>query len=131
MNFVKQCCVGAALLTGVSLTVMSMEAQVPPPTLSNELLNGTNILITPTCQPNGTSTVQFTGSGDATGPYSGTFTESGTATIGPQTLDSGGGSSSGPLISFDAVFTISSGSTQITGTKALTEPITNPATQVA
>src|SRR5438309_189442 len=79
----------------------------PPRTLTGEELTATPD-ITTNCNPNGTSTVMFSASGVATGPYPGTFTEVGTATIGPQTVSPSGGSSLGTLLTFDAVFTIQS-----------------------
>lgn len=103
---------------------------MPPPTLTGEEFIATPE-ITATCNPDGTSTVTFTASGAATGPYPGTFTEVGTATIGPQTLSPGGGQSLGTLLTFDSVFTIQSPLGEVTGTKTLAFPVTNPATEVA
>lgn len=71
------------------------------------VLNGT---AQPTldCQPSGTSTVTYTMEGDALGPFPGTFEETGSFTI-----------AGGQVASFDATFTITSGTTVITGTKTL------------
>lgn len=74
------------------------------------------------CDQNGTSTVRFRAFGPATGPYPGTFTETGTLTIGPQTLDQpsvAGTAQAGPVLTFTANFTIESGTTTVTGTKTL------------
>jgi len=65
--------------------------------------------------------VPFQTQGTAFGPYSGTFTESGTITIGPQTdttLDTRG---AGAILNFQASFTISSQTPAgtVTGTKQL------------
>jgi hypothetical protein len=60
------------------------------------------------CQPAGTSTVTYTVTGTAGGPYPGTFEETGTYTV-----------AGGQLQSFEAEFTIVSGSTTVEGTKAL------------
>jgi hypothetical protein len=50
-----------------------------------ERLDTTEIEITSfTCDPQGTSTVNFTTSGVATGPYAGTFSATGSFTLGPQ-----------------------------------------------
>lgn len=105
-------------------------AQALPPTLTGEHLTAMPT-ITTSCNPSGTSTVTFSAAGVAAGPYPGTFTEVGTATIGPQTLSPGGGQSIGTLLTFDAVFTIHSAVGDVTGTKTLAFPATNPATQVA
>jgi hypothetical protein len=74
-----------------------------------------------TCDKNGNTTVPFQSQGVAQGPYVGTFTETGTVTIGPQTnttLDSRG---VGPILAFQASFSIASQfpPATITGTKQL------------
>jgi len=74
-----------------------------------------------TCDKDGNTTVPFQTQGAAFGPYVGTFTETGTITIGPQTnttIDSRG---VGPILAFQASFTISSEfpPATITGTKQL------------
>jgi hypothetical protein len=78
------------------------------------------------CNTAGTSTVSWTAQGVATGPYPGTFTASGSLTIGPQTLPgqhppgpNNEGTVAGPIESFQETFTIQSGTTTITGTKTL------------
>ena len=68
------------------------------------------------CDPTGDSTIGFSVSGVATGPYPGTFTETGTFTLGPQTSSDG----LGPVTSFEAEFTINSAAGAVTGTKTLT-----------
>jgi hypothetical protein len=94
--------------------------------LTGEILEGT-LEVTATCDTNGTSTITFKASGVATGPYPGTFTETGTATVGPQTQNPAPDEAFiGPLVTFDAVFTITSGDIQITGTKELMAIITPP-----
>ncbi len=68
----------------------------------------------------GEGTFTYTASGVASGPYPGTFTETVTVVLGPRVLpgqpdhpfDS-------PIVSFDVVFRIESGSTVITGEKHL------------
>jgi hypothetical protein len=63
------------------------------------------------CQPSGTSTVSYTMEGESIGTtFPGTFEESGSFTI-----------TNGQVDSFDTTFTITSGSTEITGTKTLRE----------
>src|SRR5215210_7452883 len=58
------------------------------------------------------------------------FTEVGRASLGPQSFDITG-TPTGPLLTFDAVFTIDSPVGQVTGTKTLMLLITDLATQVA
>ncbi|MFL5942029.1 MAG: post-COAP-1 domain-containing protein [Gaiellaceae bacterium] len=120
----------AITVAGLALFASSARAQAPPPTLTGEEFVAAPD-VTTNCNPDGNSTVTFSASGDATGPYPGTFTEVGTATIGPQTLSPGGGQSIGTLLTFDAVFTIQSDVGDVTGTKTLAFPVTNPATEVA
>lgn len=90
-----------------------------------------------TCNPSGTSTIQFTRSGTASGPFLGTFTETLTATVGPQNqparnepgspptgpppVDSAG-LYTGPVTQFQAQFTIDNALNQpvVTGSKQLT-----------
>jgi len=98
------------------------EAQTTPrPTLDGELLEDPAPTVNATCNPDGTSTITFEASGVATGPFPGTFTETGTATVGPQTLpptDVRVGT--GTLTSFEAEFTIESLTGEvITGSKEL------------
>jgi hypothetical protein len=110
------------LITAVILaTSAQAAAPPPPPTLDGEQFIDLAPTVTGTCNPNGTSTIYFDAAGAATGPYNGTFTETGTATIGPQAFTDPPINSSltGPVVTFDAIFTITSGTTQITGTKTL------------
>jgi hypothetical protein len=61
-----------------------------------------------TCNKAGTTTISFQSNGSALGPYSGTFVETGTFTIGPQmdtSIDSRG---VGAITAFNASFTINS-----------------------
>ena len=88
-------------------------ADSPPSTLDFELLLATSVAGTIQCSPantpgNGEGTGTFSVSGVALGPYPGTFTESGSLTIGfsPNTQ-----------LRLSAAFQIVSGSTIITGTK--------------
>lgn len=74
---------------------------------------------TGTCSRQGSSTYTFTVSGTAVGPYPGTFTETGTVTIGPQTEEFVPGQFRGPLTAFQAQFTIISAAGTVTGTKTL------------
>ncbi len=126
----KAISVPALVLAIAAFFASAARAQMPPPTLSGEHFVGVPD-VTTDCNPDGTSRVTFSVSGVATGPYPGTFTEVGSATIGPQTLSPGGGQSIGTLLTFDAVFTIGSPVGDVMGTKTLAFPVTNPATQVA
>ena len=108
----------AGLFMAVVLSTSAQAATpVPPPTLEGEVFVDPAPTVTGTCNPDGTSTIYFEAAGAATGPYTGTFTETGTATIGPQAFDPTGTSLTGPIVTFDAIFTITSGTIQITGTK--------------
>jgi hypothetical protein len=82
------------------------------------------------CDLDGNSTFSFHASGEAQGPYPGKFKESGTVVIGPQTQTTGqesGGAHfpDAPWVSINADFTITSGSTSITGTKTLADSTYN------
>jgi hypothetical protein len=67
------------------------------------------------CNPTGDSTFTFEVSGVATGPYPGTFTETGTVTVGPQTNANG----TGTVTAFEAQFTINSAAGTVNGRKTL------------
>jgi hypothetical protein len=100
----------------------SAHAEVaPPPTLTGEEFFDPAPTITPTCNPNGTSSITFSAHGVATGPYPGKFTEVGAATIGPQTFNVNG-TPIGLVVTFDAVFTIDSPVGQVTGMKTIVAP---------
>ncbi len=73
------------------------------------------------CDKAGTTTVSFTTQGSALGPYFGTFVESGTFTIGPQTDTSIDTRGVGAITAFQATFTIDSQFPvgTVTGTKQL------------
>jgi hypothetical protein len=86
--------------------------------LASELGTPGTSTVTGTCNPFGTSTFQFTVTGQALGPYPGTFTESGTFSFGPFGLpDVGFG-----VGEFESTFTISSAAGSVHGTKELTVP---------
>jgi hypothetical protein len=86
--------------------------------LASELGTPGTSTVTGTCNPFGTSTFEFTVTGQAFGPYAGTFTESGSFTFGPFGLpDVGFG-----VGAFESAFTISSDAGTVHGTKTLTVP---------
>jgi hypothetical protein len=73
------------------------------------------------CDKAGTTTVNFTAQGSALGPYFGTFIETGSFTIGPQTDTSIDTRGVGAITAFQATFTINSTSPMgtVTGSKQL------------
>jgi hypothetical protein len=108
-------------LAAALLAVLGPAAQAAPnaavPDLNGETfvasglpLRGTSEA-TGTCTPFGESTFHFQVTGEAVGPYAGTFTEEGTFTLGPIT--------SLALVSFDSTFTINSPAGTVIGTKSL------------
>jgi hypothetical protein len=73
------------------------------------------------CNKGGNTTISFTSNGSALGPYTGTFSESGSFTIGPQTdttIDTRG---VGAITNFQATFTVDSQfpAGTVTGSKQL------------
>ena len=105
----------AVLSLGLLAQPAIAHAAVPPPTLSDEFLIGNPPQLSANCNPTGTSTVRFVVTGVATGPYPGTFTETGTATIQPGTPVG----TFGPVTNFQAVFFINSPVGRVIGTKSL------------
>jgi hypothetical protein len=75
------------------------------------------------CNPGGISTVSWTSTGTASGPFNGTYTATGSATIGPQVFGDPipiiPGTLAGPILSFSESFEITSVDppATITGTK--------------
>jgi len=80
------------------------------------------ISIIASCNPDGTSTFSYSASGNAFGPFPGTFIESGTVTMGPQFIAPGEGIAFGDVLTFSASFTIDSPLGHVTGTKSLPVP---------
>jgi len=106
--------------TPLLLAAPTASAQVPPPTLTGETLSSLGPETTSTsfnCDPQGTSTFTYQTSGVAAGPYPGTYSETGTVTLGPQVIP--GGPPTGFLINWTASFTITSPAGTVTGTKTL------------
>ena len=100
------------------------QTQTPPPGLAGESFqNPTTFEITnAVCDLEGTSTFNYQVSGNATGPYSGTFTETGTVTLSPMTSDYRIN-----LVALTANFTIDSPTGQVTGSKEFIPlPNSNP-----
>jgi hypothetical protein len=119
----------ARTLAAISLTLASLASPAmaappsPPPTLGSppmfETFNGQIEHLEGLCQPGGT-TFQFSASGIATGPYPGTFTETGTVRIGPVT---GAVPFNASVVAFESSFRIDSvldgRPVEVTGTKRL------------
>jgi hypothetical protein len=110
--------VGVFWLVGTGVS----SASAAPASLSGEGFFVENFQIGGSCDPSGTSTVTFSGTGSAGGPYPGTATESGSITYGPQTIPTSGfdafGEDAGPTLSVNVQFSITSGDTTIVGTKS-------------
>jgi len=119
-------CVSGAVCLLLLLTgpAVSLAAPQPKPTLTGETFTGVPT-VTATCDPTSNSTISYSVSGTATGPYPGTFTESGTATLGPQGffIDPNNPNAPGNVVSFSATFTIqAAGGVQIFGAMQLAPP---------
>jgi hypothetical protein len=130
---VRRYVVALVALAALAVAAPAAEAQGPP-TLSGENFQAFlnffggdesptgNLDVTGQCDPNGPSTFQFTAEGPATGPYPGTFQESGTFTLTAPL--------SGPvrnIASFEATFTIDSPLGEVTGRKFQTAEPAVPA----
>src|SRR5215207_6996012 len=117
-------------VTAVSLGVLAPASFGQAVSLSGESLEST--LTIPgqettfsnfTCNKSGDTTFSFEARGSAFGPYSGTFVETGTVTIGPQTDTSIDSRGVGAITAFQASFTITSTfpAGTVTGTKQLSQ----------
>jgi hypothetical protein len=119
---VRSVVIGAAMIAGLVPTT----ATAAPPTLTGETLSELDPVVTGACDPSASSTITFRATGFPFGPYetpypydTGTFTETGTATVGPQPDYQGGGAfPAGELTSFSATFSIETPDAKITGTQA-------------
>lgn len=104
-------------------------AATPPPTMTGEFLSalvgsvpGASVDIVADCNPAGTSTIAWSASGQAFGPYAGTFVETGTATVGVQDGSAGyvNGIALASQLSIDVFYSIDSPTGQVIGSKRLT-----------
>src|SRR5687768_10749781 len=88
LNLVRLVLLVSLLAAAAAGTAAADEpAPVPAgPTLQGENLVApfTGLTVTSNCNQTGNSTVTYTASGVATGPFPGTFTAQGSITIGPQ-----------------------------------------------
>jgi hypothetical protein len=119
----------ASVAAAFAVAASSAAAQTTPPTLTGESFAaglfttppglGSIVLTSANCNPAGTSTFSYAVSGPAAGPYPGTFTETGTVTMSPQTIPGGFSNPSGLLTSWTVSFSITSPTGTVTGTKTL------------
>jgi len=130
----------AFVATFATLVVAAPAVAQSPPTMTGETLLSffepqapSPRTVDVTCNPDGVSTLRFTVTGSASGPYNGTFVETATVQVGDQSLlppvpgpgpfvPSSYGFNTGPILVFDAEFQITpfSGDTtyrQVTGSK--------------
>jgi hypothetical protein len=127
-----------AIVLGLVVLVVGLLAQpaqaAPPVSLAGETFIGTGQSeggpigtseVSGTCNASGISTFTFTVTGTASGPYPGTFTESGSFTLGPAVTQPDGNIVFPPL-ALDATFTILSATTTITGQKSLSPRTLKP-----
>jgi hypothetical protein len=117
--------VATGLLASLIAVTAVAAPQVPAPTLTGETFLGglftaeqSSVTVTSaSCNPSGTSSFTYQASGPATGPYPGTYTETGTVTLGPQTI--AGTPPNGIVTSWTASFRITSPTGSVTGSKSL------------
>lgn len=102
-----------AVVLLVALVASAPAGAQTEPTLDGEMLSSDAApFIEIECDASGTGTATYTMTGVATGPFPGTFTETGTFSVEDE-----------QVTSFDAQFTIVSGTIVIQGTKALSAGI--------
>jgi hypothetical protein len=107
---------------------LTARASTLPPTLTGEFLSAlvgsvpASVDIVADCNPTGTSTVAWSATGQAFGPYAGTFVETGSATVGAQDGSAGyvNGIALTSQLSIDVFFSIDSPTGQVIGSKHLT-----------
>jgi hypothetical protein len=112
----------AAVLALAAVQVASADGPPPgpSPSLVGEELLVQDVTLTIDCDPSRVSTVYYSASGTAVGPYPGTFTVHGLVTIAPQTLPGPRpGTVAGPLESLAETFTINSLVGTVNGIKTL------------
>jgi|tagenome__1003787_1003787.scaffolds.fasta_scaffold20976156_1 hypothetical protein len=88
-----------------------------------DVFGNPNEVVAAKCHPDGSTTLEFSLSGTAAGPYTGPFSENGTVTFGPQQLPNPTGRpfAVGPVTQFDASFTVTAPNGTVTGSKHLTD----------
>jgi hypothetical protein len=130
----------AAIVTVALFIPTAASAQIAPRSLDGETFLESGLVtegasefgaVQPpasSCDLTGTSTISFSAVGEASGPFPGTFTETGLLTLGPQNgplpmaypYGASGLGQAGQVATFTGQFEIDSGSTTITGTETLT-----------
>jgi hypothetical protein len=118
------------VLLALLAAAATAEAGSSAPSLAGEVMlagadsgapSGTSIFeVTLRCGAAAPSWWTYSASGFASGPYPGTFTETGTVYV-----DAPGTGQTGPVLSVHADFTIASGTTIVTGSKDMTMVATN------
>lgn len=105
-----QFALGVLAVTAVSFGVLAPASFGQAASLTGESLESTLTVLEQEapCDKAGTTEVSFMTQGSALGPYSGTFVESGSFTIGPQTDTTIDPRGVGAITAFDANFTINS-----------------------
>jgi hypothetical protein len=127
------CVRGVVVIAGVLAALAPATAVAAPATLSGETLSELDPAVAGACDASGTSSISFRATGFPFGPYetpypydTGSFTETGTASVANQPAYQGGGSfSSGELTGFSASFTIETPDARINGTKTADASPTN------
>jgi hypothetical protein len=117
------------LFVGVAALPASAAKPSPPTSLDGESFDAIPTFSNEACNPGGTSSFDYSASGVASGPYAGTFSETGTVIIGQQTIPNESSFpvgtlswKSGPVTALQATFTIQSPLGVVTGTKTLVTP---------
>jgi hypothetical protein len=110
-----------AAVLAMSGAPITGSAQTIAPSLTGEQFVGTVTVMSPNCTP-GSASFTYVATGTASGPYPGTFTETGSVTMGPQVGTSTAGNPTYIIESWTANFTITSPVGTVTGTKSLPAP---------
>jgi hypothetical protein len=112
--------IGALLPVTFAGVAAPAAAQQQGPTLTGEDFAAGNAPgasgLTINCNADGSGTANYTVQGQATGPFPGPYSETATATFGPRRS----ATSNSSLQSFSVNFTVTSGTTEIHGTKQVT-----------
>jgi hypothetical protein len=124
-------------VAALALALSAPGARAQVPTLAGEFLVATGVSfpfppgatpgdvnVTGVCNPGATSSFQFTASGPATGPYPGTFTETGNFAMGPPAPPG----DIRELTAFHADFAIDSPAGHVTGSKDFTAAVSGATT---
>src|SRR5215210_7858058 len=91
----------AELLALIAAPSCALAASPAGETFETNSLLGQQTTLGPfTCNKSGTTTIPFQTSGSAFGPYLGTFSETGTITVGPQTNTTISLTGAGPIVGF-------------------------------